>query len=99
MLEAYRDQLRELCVAYGVRRLEVFGSVARGEDRAGESDVDLLVDFGDQGVVGAFRRYMGFKAELERLLGRRVDLVEPAALTNPYLREAIDRDRRELYAA
>jgi hypothetical protein len=99
MLDAYRDQLQALCRAYGVRRLEVFGSVARGEDRSGGSDVDLLVDFGDQPIVGAFKRYMGLKADLEALLGRSVDLVEPAAIVNPYLRKAIDRDRRELYAA
>jgi predicted nucleotidyltransferase len=99
MFDAHRDQLRALCLTYGVRRLEVFGSVARGEDRPGAGDVDLLVDFGDQPVVGAFKRYMGLKADLEALLGRPVDLVEPVALTNPYLRKAIDRDRRELYAA
>jgi predicted nucleotidyltransferase len=99
MLAAHRDQLRALCLAYGVRRLEVFGSAARGEDRPTDSDVDLLVDFGDQPVVGAFRRYMGLKADLEALLGRPVDLVEPSAIANPYFRKAIDRDRRELYAA
>jgi uncharacterized protein len=99
MLDAYRDRLTTLCRAYGVRRLEVFGSVARGKERAVESDVDFLVDFGEQPVAGAFKRYMGLKADLEALLGRPVDLVEPKAVVNPYFRKAIDRDRRELYAA
>ena len=99
MLDDYRDQLQSLCRKYGVRRLEVFGSVARGENLPAGSDVDFLVDFGDQPVIGAFKRYMGFKAELETLLGCPVDLVEPRAITNAHFRKAIDRDRRELYAA
>lgn len=99
MLDAYRDQVRRLCEAYGVRRLEVFGSAARADFDAQSSDIDFFVDFGDQPAAGSFKRYMGLKFDLEALLGRPVDLIEPAAVTNPYFLRATAADRREIYAA
>ena len=99
MLDTYREQLRSLCRTYGVRRLEVFGSAARADFDPNASDYDFFVDFGNQPVAGSFKRYMGLKLDLETLLGRPVDLVEPAAITNPYFLRAVARDRREVYAA
>jgi predicted nucleotidyltransferase len=68
----------------GVASLALFGSTARGESGPG-SDIDLLVEFSKP--VGLFR-FMEVKEFLERVLGRRVDLVTRAAL-KPQLREAI----------
>ena len=99
MLDKHSDQIRRLCQAYGVRRLEVFGSAARADFDPDRSDYDFFVDFGDQPVAGAFKRYMGLKFDLEALLGRPVDLVEPGAVTNPYFLRATGPDRREVYAA
>lgn len=39
------------------------------------------------------------KADLEKLLGRGVDLVEPAAIRNPYVLASINRIRESVYAA
>ena len=56
---------------FGVKRLAVFGSVAR--DEAGpESDVDILVEFQGQAT---FDGYLGLKFLLEDILDRPVDLV------------------------
>lgn len=98
MLDAYRPQLRLLCQTYGVRRLELFGSATRTDFDPDTSDFDFFVDFGDQPPAGSFKRYMGLKFDLEALLGRPVDLVEPAAVTNPYFRRATAK-RLEIYAA
>ena len=98
MLNAYRDQLRILCQKYGVRRLELFGSATRADFDPEASDFDFFVDFGDQPLAGSFKRYMGLKFDLEALFGRPVDLVEAAAVTNPYFRRAT-ASRREVYAA
>lgn len=73
--------------ARGVRRLSVFGSVARNEARA-ESDVDLLVEF--DRPVGLFA-FLDLKEYLEASLGLAVDLVTPDAL-KPQLRERILRE-------
>ena len=72
-LRAHGPAFRE---EFGVRRLRVFGSLARGS--AGpESDVDVLVDF--QAPVSA-KRFYGLQFSLEDLLGRSVDLVTEKAL-------------------
>lgn len=78
-----RSQLDEL----GVKRLAIFGSVARGEARR-NSDVDILVEF--EGTV-TFDRFMDTKIYLEDLLRRKVDLVMPSAL-KPRLKARIAKD-------
>lgn len=40
------DAIADLCRKYGVVRLHIFGSATRDDFRPGESDLDLLVDFG-----------------------------------------------------
>lgn len=83
VLVEHRDDLR----CFGVKRLALFGSVARGE--AGpESDVDVLVGF--EGPA-TFDRFMELKLWLEDLLGRRVDLVTEKAL-KPRLRARVERE-------
>jgi predicted nucleotidyltransferase len=47
VLEGYRQGLADLCRKYRVRRLDVFGSAARGDFDEESSDVDLLVEFDD----------------------------------------------------
>jgi predicted nucleotidyltransferase len=69
----------------------VFGSVARGEERP-DSDVDLLVDLADD---RGFSDYLAFAEELERLLGRKVDLVLARSLS-PHFRPYIEADARPL---
>ena len=93
------DKVAALCAAHGVKRLELFGSAARGDFDVHSSDVDFLVDFSDPNYVGAFDRYFGFKEALEKLLQRPVDLVETRAIRNPYFRQAIEGDRMVLYGA
>ena len=69
---------------YGVRRLRLFGSVARDTARA-DSDVDLLVEFGKP--VGLFELFR-LQRELEGLLQVRVDMGSPESL-RPELREEV----------
>jgi hypothetical protein len=84
---------------YNIRRLEVFGSAARGDDFNPEtSDADFLVEFAPEAEPN-LRTFYGAKAELERLLGRSVDLVEPGAVRNPYVKASINRHREAVYAA
>jgi predicted nucleotidyltransferase len=41
--------------------------------------------------------FFGAKAELEALLGRGVDLIEPSAVRNPYILASINRNREAVY--
>jgi predicted nucleotidyltransferase len=47
------DKLEEIaaaCQRYGIERLFVFGSALRDDFKPGESDIDLLVEFGPLGL-------------------------------------------------
>jgi predicted nucleotidyltransferase/DNA-binding XRE family transcriptional regulator len=82
-----RRALVAAAAAHEVTNLRVFGSVARGEDRP-DSDVDLLVDMPpDMGLLGLGR----VQAELEAILGAKVDLV-PASDLKPEARARAERD-------
>ncbi len=76
-----------LAQRFGVGRLALFGSVARGTAREG-SDIDLLVEFEGPATSG---RYFGLQFYLEDLLGCPVDLVTAKAL-RPRLRPYVERD-------
>ncbi len=93
-----REALAELCRRYGVKRLEVFGSAARGTDfDPDRSDVDFLVEFEQGGDLTPRDRFLGLAEALERLMGRPVDLVERNAVEtsrNYIRRRAILRARR-----
>lgn len=84
-----------ICERYGIARLDVFGSVARGDDRS-DSDVDLLYELKPGTRLG----FALFDAEdeLSEVFGRRVDLVARKAV-NRHLRDSILREARRLYAA
>jgi prevent-host-death family protein len=72
--------LAALCARYGVSRLEVFGSAARGDDFDPErSDVDFLVTF-ETGARNDLGMFADFQRALEGLMGRPVDLVEREAV-------------------
>ena len=77
-------QVRELGARYGVRRIRVFGSTARGEARQ-DSDIDLLVEY--QPGHGGFA-FVEFCEQIERLLGRKVDVVTERSL-HPMIRERV----------
>jgi len=99
-IERHRETLTALCHRYGVVRLEVFGSAARGADfNPAKSDADFLVEFDKDSALPALDQFLGFAEALERLLGRPVDLVEASAVRNPYVRAMIDRSKELIYAA
>lgn len=83
----HRAELVAAAAAHGVANLRVFGSVARGEDRA-DSDVDLLADIpAGMGLLGLGR----VTDDLEAVVGTRVDLVAAAQL-KPAVRRRAERD-------
>jgi predicted nucleotidyltransferase len=81
-----------------VRRLAVFGSILREDFNATSSDIDLVVDFRSDAGASAAHQYFDFKAALEQLFGRRVDLVELDAMRDSRLKRIIERSQVEVYA-
>lgn len=77
ILHANEDSIR----TYGVRRLGIFGSVAR-EEHNSESDVDLLVEFHKE--TKTFDNFIHLVFFLEELLGQKVELITTESLS-PYI--------------
>jgi predicted nucleotidyltransferase len=91
LLKDEREEILYIAARHGVENLRVFGSVARGEAILG-SDVDFLVD------VGPNRSPFfpgGLVADLEDLLGCRVDVVTEEGL-HWYIREQVVREAKPL---
>ena len=86
-LKVLRSHLAEFRKDYGVRRLAVFGSVAR--DAAGDdSDVDVIVEF--ERPIGL--QFVDFADRLEAILGVKIDILTPAgvsAIRIPHVAESI----------
>lgn len=99
MLDELRRAVREVCEPRGVARVELFGSMAKGQAHAG-SDVDLLVEFLPDTNAGLLE--MGeIKELLEEKLGCEVDLVSRRAVEcsqNPYRRRIILANPVPIYA-
>ncbi len=99
VLTSRREALGTLCARYGVIRLEAFGSALRDDFKPGESDLDLLVEFGPMAPYARVDAYFGLRDELRALLGQEIDLVMAGALKNRYLARNIERTKQLLYAA
>lgn len=93
-----RDAIAAMCRAHGVQRLRLFGSAASNRFDPSRSDVDVLVEFVAE-VQDPFDAYFGLKEDLERLLGREVDLVMASAVRNPHFAASALAEAEELYAA
>ncbi|MFH1730348.1 MAG: nucleotidyltransferase family protein [Planctomycetota bacterium] len=83
-LESRRNDILRIARKHGARNVRVFGSAARGED-APDSDVDFLVEL-EPGR--SLFDHVALLLELEDLLGRKVDLVEPQGL-HWYIRDKV----------
>lgn len=99
LVKEHLGPIAELCRKYGVKRLELFGSAACGTFDEATSDVDFFVEFVSYDTQTIADRWFGLQEELERVLGRKVDLVSLRTLTNPYFIEQANRGKVTLYAA
>ena len=97
VLERSKTKLAEECRRFGVRRLEAFGSAARGDFDPERSDFDFIVSFRDKTPGTYADRYYDFASAVEKLLGRRVDLLTERCIRNPYFRREVESARKIIY--
>ena len=83
-LIAKRAEILRIAARRGVRRIQIFGSTARG-DADPSSDVDFLVQF-EPGR--SLLDHGGLVMDLQELLGCRVDVVSEGGLRERIMREA-----------
>jgi len=91
IIKSKREEIIKIAQKHGVRKIRVFGSVARGE-ASESSDVDFLIETGPKRTP-FFPG--GLVADLEELLGRNVEVVTEKAL-NPLLRDQVLKEARPL---
>ena len=89
-------ELATICRRHKITSLYLFGS-ANTEQFNKDSDIDLLVTFGDIDLFDYFDNFMDLKGALERMLDRKIDLIEEKTVRNPVLRRAIDRNKTLIY--
>jgi uncharacterized protein len=99
VIEEHLAELVELCRRAGARRLDVFGSLARGEFDPSASDLDFFVEFEDLPPARYADAFFSLKQDLEALFGRPVDLITEANLANPYFRARVEAERQAVYAS
>jgi len=99
LVARHKTELIAICRRFGVRRLELFGSVATCQGDPTVSDVDFLVEFEALPDGTYADAYFGLLESLEALLQRPVDLVVDSAITNPYFRKSVDDTKTLVYAA
>ena len=86
-IHEHRDEILRLARTHGAQNVRLFGSAARGDDRA-DSDLDLLVEM-EKGR--SLIDHVALKQDLEELLGREIDVVTEQSL-HPRLRDRVLRE-------
>lgn len=87
-IEDVKKKIRPILENYGVKKAGLFGSVVRGE-LTEDSDIDILVEI-EKDI--SLLEFVGFKLEIEKKLGRKVDLVEYSEI-KPLLKDIILREQ------
>ncbi|MDR2450170.1 MAG: nucleotidyltransferase domain-containing protein [Prevotellaceae bacterium] len=92
------NELKTLCRTYGVKVMYVFGSVCTNQfnDR---SDIDFLISFDKLSIEQYTDNYFELYYHLQRLFGRKIDLLTDKSLSNPYFIESVEASKQLIYAA
>jgi len=89
------EALAAICRQYRVRELALFGSVLRDDFHAA-SDIDVLVDFEPDALIGFFE-LARLQRALAALFGRNVDVIPKEGL-NPVIRQPVLESAQIIYA-
>lgn len=90
-VEILRKELPRLRDTYGVRKIGIFGSFAKGIEK-GNSDIDIVVEL--EKPLGF--KFIEFAEYLEGLLGRKVDILTPAGISGIRVRKVADNIARSV---
>jgi predicted nucleotidyltransferase len=85
-----------ILLPYGIKRIAIFGSFARGEVKQ-ESDIDILIDFTEPRKVPiGLLSWIRLERKLSQVLGRKVDLVSSAGLRKDF-KDEIEKELIVIY--
>ena len=97
-----KEKIKELLLAAvknnpnfaDIKYVALFGSYVNGSPRD-NSDIDVLIDFYPQAIVGLFK-YIDIQQNLSKALGRNVDLLTPPAISK-YFRNQVLQEAELVY--
>ena len=94
------DEIKKIilpaCQTFRLRYVDVFGSIARNENNR-DCDIELLIEFEEPIEDNISARYFGFLHFVEDQFHKKVDLLTPRSIRNPYLKDSIEQDRVRIY--
>ena len=95
ILKEHRDNLKK----YGVRKIGLFGSFVKGEATR-KSDIDMVVDFDPsffgKDFKGLFDAYTNVSSFLEKLFGRKVEILTPVNIETMRIKEVAEEIKRSV---
>jgi uncharacterized protein len=91
------NEIKDLCLIYGVKYLYVFGSAITGKFDKKTSDFDFVVEIDEKDPVEKGVKLLSIWDELEKLFQRKVDLLTDSSIKNPYLKASINSTKVLIY--
>lgn len=91
-IKQIKKAVMPLFYKYGVTRIRIFGSYARGEATS-ESDIDFYID---RGNIKTFADVQRLEDELVNALGKKVDIIFDTSKVHPYIKKQMMEDMIEL---
>lgn len=98
LVASKRPEIAAICRRHGIQALWLFGSAAKGTWDASGSDLDFLVDLGEQDGRYA-KRLMRTIVDLELLFGVQVDVTTIEQATSDWFRQELDATKELLFEA
>lgn len=99
VIEILKEHEKEIKKRFGVKRIGVFGSYVRGEEKE-SSDIDLVVEFDlsafGKNFKGLYDTYINLSSYLENLLGRKVDILTPVSIDTIRIKEVSEEIKRSI---
>jgi len=92
-----REEISAACQTFGIECLFVFGSALRDDFKPGESDIDLLVEFGTLDITKKFHIFLEARDAFREILRAEVDLVMSGAVKNKVIAGEFNQTKKLLY--
>ncbi len=96
-IQKRESEFKEICRRFQVRQLFGFGSSIRMDFVPEQSDVDLLVQIDISDPLEKGEALLGLWDALEAYFQRKVDLMTPDSLCNPFLKASIEKNKQLIY--
>ena len=97
IIRQHFSDLAALCEQFGVEKLYAFGSVLTNRFNRKTSDLDLMVVMQPMPPIERGENLMALWDALEKLFGRKVDLLTDQPIKNPYLRQSVESTKQLIY--